>query len=75
MASALYPDPSAATWLDCLRKIIAGAHGVPGKKVLRGDPLFLLAPLRPNAELDFATLSYEASRAGEAASRIPSADS
>lgn len=71
MASALYADPSTSTWLTCIRQIAAGAHGIPGWKVLRGDPLFLLAAVRPQPEADLPTLLHEAARARDAARRNP----
>jgi DNA helicase-2/ATP-dependent DNA helicase PcrA len=71
MAGALYTDPSTATWLACIRKVVGGAHGVPGWKVLRGDPLFLLASVRPSPDRDSATLLHEAARARDAVRRNP----
>jgi DNA helicase-2/ATP-dependent DNA helicase PcrA len=72
MASALYSDPSPAAWLACIRAIVDGDPGIPGWKVLRGDPLFLLSSVRPNDEMDSATLLHQVARARDAVRRNPS---
>ena len=68
----LYREPTAACWLRCLRGILAGDHGIPGWRVLRGDQLFLLSRLRPGPEDDPIALLNAASHARSAAMGGPS---
>jgi hypothetical protein len=68
----LYTEPTVARWLHCLRRVLDGAHGIPGWKVLRGDQIFVLARLRPGPEEDPISLLQTASHARSAAKSAPS---
>lgn len=71
LCKALYADPTAAQWLRCLRGVLTGAHGIDGWRVLRGDPLYLLARLRPRVDDDPGALLHVEARARDAIRAAP----
>jgi hypothetical protein len=71
LCDELYTDPTVAQWLRCLRKVLDGAHGIDGWKVLRGDQLYLLARLRPGPSDDAGALLHVEARARDAVRPAP----
>jgi DNA helicase-2/ATP-dependent DNA helicase PcrA len=68
----LHGEPTVAQWLRCIRKILAGDHGVEGWRILRGDQFHLLARLRPGPEDDASALLHAEARARDAIRPGPS---
>jgi hypothetical protein len=66
----LYAAPTVNRWLDCLRRVVDGDHGIAGWKVLRGDQLYLLTSLWPSSGEDPTALLRAASHS-RAARRAP----
>lgn len=71
LCERLYADPSVASWLACLRRVLEGEHGIAGWKVLRGDQIYLLSRLRPGADDDPSALLHAESHALAARRRAP----
>lgn len=67
----LYADPTAVRWLQCLRRVLDGEHGIEGWKVLRGDQIYLLARLRPGPDDDASALLHSESRARDSVRSAP----
>jgi hypothetical protein len=67
----LYQTPTTAEWLRCLRRVMGGEHGVESWKILRGDPLYLLARLHPSETDDPLALLHGEARARDAARKAP----
>jgi hypothetical protein len=73
LCEALYDQPTTPQWLVCLRRILDGEHGIGGWRVLRGDPLYLLARVRPGADDDPGVLLHREARARDAIRPAPQA--
>jgi DNA helicase-2/ATP-dependent DNA helicase PcrA len=71
LCERLYERPTTAQWLWCLRKVLAGAHGVDSWRFLRGDPLYLLARLHPGEADDPLALLHAEARARDATRKAP----
>jgi hypothetical protein len=71
LCERLYVEPTVAEWLRCLRRVLDGEHGIASWSVLRGDPLYLLARLRPAADDDVEALLYQQVRARDAVRQAP----
>jgi DNA helicase-2/ATP-dependent DNA helicase PcrA len=71
LCERFYESPSTAEWLRCLRKILDGEHGVESWRVLRGDPIYLLARLHPGEEDDPMALLHREARARDATRKAP----
>jgi hypothetical protein len=71
LCERLYQRPDTAEWLRCLRKVLDGEHGVESWRVLRGDPIYLLARLHPGNEDDPVALLHREARARDAARKAP----
>ena len=71
LCERLYERPDTEEWLRCLRKVLDGEHGVDSWRVLRGDPLYLLARLHPGEQDDPVALLHREARARDAARKAP----
>jgi hypothetical protein len=71
LCERLYEAPDTAEWLRCLRKILDGEHGVESWRVLRGDPIYLLARLHPSDADDPLALLHGEARARDAVRKAP----
>ena len=71
LSSRLYEEPTLEQWLDCLRRVLAGNHGIGGWRVLRGDQIWLLARLRPGPDDDASALLHAEARARDAIRSAP----
>lgn len=71
LCEGLHADPTPAQWLRCIRKILAGEHGIEGWRILRGDQLYLLSRLRPGPEDDASALLHAEARARDAIKPAP----
>lgn len=71
LCERLYESPTTDEWLQCLRRILEGQHGVESWRVLRTDPIYLLASLRPRPEDDPVALLHGQARARDAIRSAP----
>jgi hypothetical protein len=71
LCARLYAHPTAREWLDCLRWVLDGEHGIDGWRILRGDQIRLLARLHPDPEDDPSALLHAEARARDAIRPAP----
>jgi hypothetical protein len=71
ICAALHASPTVPQWLQSVRVVVSGDHGIANWRSLRADQLNLLARLRPGPDDDVSALLHAEARARDAVRPAP----